>query len=243
MATMIEDRPSELGSEHRPPPGLSRGKFGPVDDQPDLPEEAVEKFEFVRKKVPELAESVESEIAAERERLAADGRYTEDGVKEKLAEFKEELAGRYLNGKYDGELPGGGLAHLRLVAQKMKRKALKEKEKMPLYPEADPNDARAAQREKELRERLEAVDDGQQRMELARTLAESGDAEALRALFDAPGGLSPLNEGYRATLMKRAMDAQHGEQWRRAERMMDAATSAEQVLDRLEHYFTETLGT
>lgn len=236
MATTEKEieRPDELGSRHRPPYRLDPSKLE------ELPEKQATLLQQMRKAVPRLAESVEDAVEHQRRRLEEDGRFTEEGIEDRLSEQKEELAAKFLSDRADQDLPGSGLPHQRLVVKRLKKKALQKREEMPLVPEAEPTDARSAVREQALLEKLEAADHTD-RYRLAEKMLDTGDPEAVRAVLDPPGGLTPLNEQHMSMLRRRRLDQEYGGDAVQAEAMMQAAEEAESLLDTLEDHMRTVL--
>jgi hypothetical protein len=234
-AATVERSPA-LGSEYRAPFGLEPSQLE------DLPEQEQGWLKATASNIPALAETAENAVREARERLEEDGRLTEEGVDEKMSEVREELAEVFLGETPDADLPGSGLAHQRYVVERVKRSAHQMRQAMPLYPEPDDADARSAVREQELRRKIEATDDPQERTELARRLVDSGQPEALRAVFDAPGGVTPFAPERLDLLRRRALQKQYGEDAFTPERMLEAAERAETALDRLEAHLRDVLG-
>lgn len=231
---MQNDRPKELGSEHRAPFGLNPSELE------DLPEKQRSWLEATRRNIPAIASQVEGALSEARQQLEEDDRFTEEGVAQKMSEVKAELRSTYLSDQANEDLPGSGLAHQKYVARRVKREAHQKLQDQPLVPEADPSDARSAVREQRILEKLEATDPSE-RAELAQRLVDSGSPEALRAIFDPPGGMTPLHEHRIQMLKQRARRNLYGEESVQAERMLEAGEKAEQAVERLEGYVRSLL--
>lgn len=234
-ARHIEDIPT---SENAPDPiGLDKAQIMKVND-----ETGREVLEFLREHTPLLAGAPEHDLQKYREKLEDDDRLTEEGVEEKIEERRQELESKYLPGKYEDNIPGGGPTHMRNKLHAVMRTALKKIEQTPPVPEPDRNDPRGAAREKEIRDNLASIDSTMDRMERARELIRSGDEEAIRAILDAPAGTSPLSEGQIDELEREAVEARHGEEALQAREDLRRYRQAEQVLDKLEQKLARQVG-
>lgn len=136
----------------------------------------------------------------EAESLLSDERFSEEGHRQRLAEPEGDLAKQR-----------GWLEEKRERIEKKLRQVEMERDRLSPFDDPDSSDARAAVREREIREKIEGMDPVERR-ELLTEAAESGRDEVVRAALDAPGGFSPVGKATRNLVERRAMKARHEEE-------------------------------